>query len=386
MSTSQQVAPNSPALPVEAFGFGNAPFETIPILQPHNSTRRPAVNFGKFSLGLLAAIVAIFFLSFAQAILFPITLALIFFFLLSPLVRALMRLRVPESVAAGCVVVAASLLIGGIGYLFITPAANWIVNVPHTLQDARRKLEFLVEPMKVIDRASEEVSAITAPDKGVIRVAIEPPALTNDVLNVTVSFVAGAGITIVLTYLLLAVGRRTSQTLASLMHTDEDQKQFLELLRDVEHGVSHYLTTITAINIVLGLVIGATLYILGFPDPLILGIMAATLNYIPFVGCLIGTVVTFLIGVVNVEPTFYALAGPACYFAINTLEGNVITPMILGQSMKLNPAVVFLCIVFWGWIWGIGGVLIAVPLLGIVKIVCDHLERSKPVSRVLAVN
>ena len=74
----------------------------------------------------------------------------------------------------------------------------------------------------------------------------------------------------------------------------------------------------------------------------------------------------------------YALAGPLCYLAVNTLEGNVITPMIFGQSMKLNPAIVFLFIVFWGWVWGIGGILISVPLLGILKIICDHLDRSKP--------
>ncbi len=127
--------------------------------------------------------------------------------------------------------------------------------------------------------------------------------------------------------------------------------------------------------------IGTVLGLLGFPDPILLGIMAMMLNYIPFLGCLAGTTVTFLIGVVYVDAPVMALAGPGLYLLINMLEGNVITPMILGQSMKLNPPVVFLFIVFWGWVWGIGGILIAVPLLGILKIIFQHLEQSKPLAR-----
>lgn len=385
--TSHRAAKSSPAHSLELPGGHHTSFDSAHTPQSDSPARRHNMNFGKFSLGLLAAVATIHFLTVAKVIMFPIMLALVFFFLLSPLVRSLMRFRVPESIAAAVVVLTASLLIGGVAYLFIPRAANWVVNVPNTLQEARHKLAFVLEPMEQIDEASDKVSEITDSDKGTIKVAVEEPTFANDVLNITFSFVAGATITVVLTYMLLAVGRRTSFTLASLLHThDEDQTQFLNLLRDVERGVSHYLTTITAINTGLGLVIGTVLWLLGYPDPLILGIMATMLNYIPFVGCLIGTTVTFLIGVVNLDETFYVIAGPACYFAINTLEGNVVTPMVLGSSMKLNPAVVFLGIVFWGWIWGIGGILIAVPLLGIVKIVCDHLEHSKPVGRVLAVD
>ncbi|MCA9022113.1 MAG: AI-2E family transporter, partial [Planctomycetaceae bacterium] len=169
-----------------------------------------------------------------------------------------------------------------------------------------------------------------------------------------------------------------------LMPTLTDKRGLVTMIRSVEHGISQYLVTITAINIGLGIIIGTVMWLLGLPDPVLLGIMAATLNFIPFVGAFIGAAVTFLIGIVYLNTPAEAVIGPLMYIVINTLEGNVITPMILGRSMKLNPALVFICIIFWGWAWGVGGILLAVPLIGMVKISCDDFESLQPVARILS--
>ncbi len=239
--------------------------------------------------------------------------------------------------------------------------------------------------MHTIDSASEQVTKIAggSDSDGVVKVAIKQPSLTNYLLNATMSFCAGALITIVLVYLLLAMGHRTLNSVVELLPSVEDKRSFITMIRNVELGISHYLLTITAINIVLGIVVGTALGLLGMPDPILLGLMVTTLNFIPFVGGFIGIAVTFLIGVVHLPTPADAIAGPLIYLAINALEGNVITPMILGRSMKLNPVIVFLIIIFGGWVWGVGGILISVPMLGITKIACDHSLRLTPIARIL---
>ena len=342
---------------------------------------------GRWSLYFLTAMATVASLYFARAILFPMALAFVLYFLLTPAVRFLSRFRLlPESVSAAIVVLGVSLVIGVTSYFLAGPVAAWFSNAPETFKIAEQKLRFLLEPVDKIDRATEQVSSIANGEKkdGVVKVAIEQPQVTTFLLNTTMNFLAGLTITTALLYLLLAMGHRTLNSIVELMPTARDKRGIVALIRNVEQGISGYLISVTTINAILGLVIGTVLGLLGFPDPILLGIMAGTLNFIPFLGCLIGSAVTFLIGIVYLDMPSQALLGASAYLVINVLEGNVITPMILGRSMRLNPPIVFISIVFWGWVWGIGGILIAVPLLGIVKIACEHFDRLKPVAGILS--
>lgn len=335
-------------------------------------------------LGTLAIVHALFF---ARAILFPIGLAIVLFFLLAPVVRFLSHLtKLPESASAAVVVLSLTIALSIAGWILSGPVSSWFAEAPQTFRQAEEKLRFIIEPVEKIDDAGEKVSKIATggEEEGVLEVSIKQPTLTNYLLSKTMNFLAGATITVVLVYLLLAGGHRTLNSVVELMPTVEDKRGFVSMIRDVEQGISHYLLTITGINIALGCIIGTALGFLGMPDPLLLGLMAATLNFIPFIGCFVGATVSFLIGVVYLETPTQALLAFLIYLSINILEGNVITPMVLGRSMKLNPAIVFLFIIFWGWVWGIGGILIAVPMLGITKIVCDNNSRLQPVARLLA--
>lgn len=343
-------------------------------------------GWGRIPLWLIVCFSAIGALYFAASILFPVTLAFVLYFLLAPLVRLLTRLfRLPEAVSASVVVLGVTIGIAAASYVLAGPISDWISNAPETLQKAEQELRFLIKPVDQIDEATEKVSNLTggATKKGVIRVAIDQPPISSYLLNATMNFIAGMTITVALVYLLLAMGHRTLNSIVELMPTMQDKKGIVAMIRNIEEGISSYLVTVTAINIGLGVVIGVALGLLGFPDPLLLGISAAILNYIPYVGCVIGIITTFLIGIVYLDPT-QGLIGAGVYLFINTIEGNVVTTMILGRSMKLNPPIVFISIVFWGWVWGIGGILIAVPLLGIAKIACDHIDRLQPLARIMS--
>ncbi|WP_417387695.1 AI-2E family transporter [Gimesia sp.] len=343
--------------------------------------------FGRISLAILATLGVVHALYFARAIFIPIALAIVLFFLLAPVVRFLSRVcPIPESLSAAIVVLSLTFTIGLASYFLAVPISDWLSSAPATFRKAEQKLRFIIDPVDKIDQASSQVSDIAAGKEkdDVVKVSIQQPPVTSYLLSSTVNFLAGVTITVVLVYLLLAMGHRTLNSVVELMPTLTDKRGLVTMIRSVEHGISQYLVTITAINIGLGIIIGTVMWFLGLPDPVLLGIMAATLNFIPFVGAFIGAAVTFLIGIVYLNTPAEAVIGPLMYIVINTLEGNVITPMILGRSMKLNPALVFICIIFWGWAWGVGGILLAVPLIGMVKISCDHFESLQPVARILS--
>lgn len=344
-------------------------------------------SYGRVSLAILATLGVVHALYFARAILIPMALAIVLFFLLAPVVRFLSRWRLmTESIAAAIVVLVLSATIGFATYFLAGPISDWVANAPATFREAEQKLRFFTDPVDKIDQASEQVSKIASGSEkdDVVKVSVQQPAVTSYLLSSTLNFLAGATITVVLVYLLLAMGHRNVNSVVELIPTVEDKRGFVTMIRNVEQGISHYLLTITAINIGLGIVIGVVLALLGLPDPFLLGIMAATLNFIPFVGPFVGAAVTFLIGVVYLPTPAEAVIGPLIYVLINALEGNVITPLILGRSMKLNPALVFVCIIFWGWAWGVAGILLAVPLIGIIKISCDHFKYLQPVARILS--
>ncbi|MEZ6046417.1 MAG: AI-2E family transporter [Planctomycetaceae bacterium] len=346
--------------------------------------RRKYSQIALIFLGILALIHALYF---ARSILIPITLAIVLFFLLSPMVRFLTRWRfLSETIAAGIVVLLLSGFLMTGSYFLTTPVTTWLKSAPETFRAAEEKLKFLSEPVGMLDEASEEVNNITSKDdtEDVVKVAIQQPPIISYLLSSTVNVLAGSVITIVLVYLLLAMGHRTINSVVELMPSINDKKGFVNLLRDIEQGISRYLMTITLINICLGVVIGTVLGLLGLPDPLLLGIMAGMLNFVPYVGSAVGVVIVFMISVVNMNSPGAIAAGPLLYLAINTLEGNVITPIILGKSMKLNPAIVFLCIIFWGWVWGIGGVLLSIPIMGILKISFSHFKDTKAIAHIMA--
>ena len=155
------------------------------------------------------------------------------------------------------------------------------------------------------------------------------------------------------------------------------------LPRRIATEIARYLSTITIVNAGLGVFIGAAMWGLGMPKPILWGVMAMVFNFIPYIGALAGTVVIFFAAVVNFEQPTMVIAAPGVYFLLTAIEGNLVTPSVLGGRFSINPLVVFLWIFAWGGFWGVAGILIAMPALVTFKIVCENTDRLSAFRRLL---
>jgi predicted PurR-regulated permease PerM len=286
------------------------------------------------------------------------------------------------------VVLGGLLVIGGGIYFLLLPASEMIADLPDTLREADRKLWFILKPLDDVNRASSQITELTRSKDGdghtLQQVQVRQPPLTYVLFNLTGGIIVGGTVVVILLFLLLATGHRTLNSIIELIPGIPNKHGVVRVIRSVEGSISQYLLTVTVINACLGIVIGSAMALLGMPNPILIGIMAATLNYVPYLGCMAGTAITFLIAVVALPSPVEALLPPLFYLGINSLEGNLLTPMILGKRLSMNPVLVFLSLILWGWLWGIAGVLIAVPMLGVAGIVCSHYESLRPIARFIS--
>ena len=188
---------------------------------------------------------------------------------------------------------------------------------------------------------------------------------------------------IVLLYFLLASGDLFLRKLVRVLPRLSDKKRAIEIARQTEGHISTYLSTVTLINIALGLIVGVAMHLVGMPNAILWGVMAGLLNFIPYLGALATAGILAIVSVLTFDSLGRALVAPLLYLAINTVEGYLVTPMLLGRRLTLNPVVIFLGIILWGWLWGIPGALLAVPILATFKIFCDQIEPLAPIGEFL---
>ena len=324
---------------------------------------------------------------FMRAMLLPLVLALLLSYLLVPLVRVLAKIRIPPFLGAAIVLLA---LVGGIVYgvsRLSEPAAGWIEKAPYSLQQLKQKLLPLKKPIEKVAQATGEIDKLTEPEspqtKKPQEVVVKKGALA-EIFTQGPEFIASAVVMFILLYFLLAYDGVFLDKIIRITPRLDDKKRALSIMREIETHISRYLLTITAINIGLGIAVGTTVHFLGLRNPIMWGVMVAMLNFIPYLGALTGIICMTLGAVLSFDSLGYALLIPACYMIIAILEGNFITPMILGRSLTLNPVIILIALAFWGWMWGISGMILAVPILASFKIFCDHLEPMAPIGEFMS--
>jgi predicted PurR-regulated permease PerM len=331
-------------------------------------------------------ILAIFYtLYFARDFFLPILLAWILSSLLAPIVRLFKRLHIPEPLSALFIILAllGTLSLGA--YRLSDPAAEWIQKAPQSLSGVRAKLQRILRPVQGVQETTKELEKITTlgKDQQATEVEIKKPGLDEVVLSGAKNFILAGGVTLVLLYFLLASGDMFLLKLVKILPTLENKKRAVEIYRQIEADVSTYLAVVTLINIGFGCIIGSSMYLLGMPNPLLWGVMAAVLAYIPYLGSLIGISTVTVVAILTFDDIFRIIMVPSIYFALDTVEANLVTPMILGRRLALNPVVIFVWLIFCGWIWGVTGALLAVPLLAIIKIISDQVEQLAPIGEFL---
>jgi predicted PurR-regulated permease PerM len=215
-------------------------------------------------------------------------------------------------------------------------------------------------------------------------VEIKPPGITEAVLTGTREVIVKSSVMFILLYFLLASGDLFLGKFIKLYPKLHTKKEILKIIRAVEHEISRYLYTVTVINICTGISIGIGLYLIGMPNAALWGVMGGCLIFLPYLGPLMGISIVTIVAFLTFDSIGRVLLAPAVYMAVETLQGQIITPMILGSRFALNPIAIIIWLIFWGWMWGIIGALLAFPMLTVFKILCDHTESLSPVGKFLA--
>lgn len=325
----------------------------------------------------------------ARAVLMPIAVAGLLSILLAPLVQGVSsRLRLPLWIATLLILISgtAVLLIGA--YTLSGPALGWARSLPDNLREAQWKLQELTAPMEGLKEATEEVERLAedAGDEGEdepVPVRIREPRLMDTILSSAPQTVFAIGLTVALLYFLLASGNLFVYKLVRIVPTLSDKKRALEIVHNIKGEISRYMLTITLINIGLGVAVAIAMWLLGMPNAALWGAMATVFNFVPYLGALAGIAMVSLIALVSFDAITHVLLVAGSYAGLTAIEGNFITPSILGRHLPLNAVVIFIGLIFWAWIWGIPGAFLAVPILAATKIICDRVEQLAPVGEFL---
>jgi predicted PurR-regulated permease PerM len=355
----------------------------------------PAASLSRLQTFLLLAIclmLACYTMFLARILILPILVAVLLKLVLAPLVTMLTRIRVPEAIGAAIVLTFLTLGVAYGTYALSVPATEWVTKIPERLFILRSHLRHIKEPIEYIQQAGRSIyqlSEIAAPDARPM--ATDKPAVvaTSDadmrtvLLSETATLATSLGSMLVLLYFLLAAGDLFLRKLVAVLPTFRDKKQAVEIARQVQNDISHYLLTITVINAALGILVGAGLHLLGMPSPWLWGAMVGIFNFVPFIGPAVCLAIVTLVSFMSFPEWQTALLAPLIVLGICTLEGQFITPMILARRLLLSPVAVFIALMFCGWLWGVVGILISVPLLAVFKIFCDHVSPLTPVGEFL---
>ena len=321
----------------------------------------------------------------AAAFFMPLVLSLLLALTLSPLVRFMHRRGMGEGIAAGLVILVLSLGIGGTFAALSSPFFALVDDAPQIAEKVRTRFEELRQPIETVTEVAEQVDDATGGGESVQQVVVQQPGILSQVAGSALSIVTTTVIVIILTLFLLASGDHFSEQIVKSFGTLKDKKRALRTVRDIESEISRYLLTITVINAALGVAVGVAMWLLGMPTPLLFGVMAALLNFLPYVGSLIGIAVVAMVGLVTFPTIGAALLPPLAYFACTAVEGQFVTPTIVGRRLRINTVAVFVAVAFWSFLWSIPGALMAVPILVLLKVLCDNVEGLHGLGRFLSV-
>lgn len=334
---------------------------------------------GLFALAVLTAAYV------ARDIVLPMAFAIALKLLLQPCMDLLERIHIPKPLAALVIIVAVLGAIVGLGAAISGPAGAWAARLPEGVPRLQERLGFIGQPIKTFLQFLHQVENIGA--TGAPREAIGPfagSALVSTLVAGARSFADGLFTTVLYLYFLLLSGDSFLRRLVEILPRFRAKRQAIDISQQIEHDVSAYLLTITTMNALVGVLTALVMYFTGVGDPILWGTVAFLLNFAPIVGPALGIFVFLLAGFLTLDGLWSALAPAGLYLAIHLAEGETLTPMLLARRFTLNPVLVIVSFVFWFWMWGVPGAILSVPLLAILKIICDRLRPLAALGHFLA--
>lgn len=324
-------------------------------------------------LTVIAILMTLAVIYFAKDVVLPTVLGFMLALTLGPWVRWLSRRGIPSALSATVLIFGFAALIGIAVLLLGGKVTGWFDEIPRISYELRDKLRGLTESVAAVQDASEQVEDLAKGGEDVAdTVVLRQPGMLNTVVSNLASFVTSLAVGLILALFLLSSGNLFYVKVVESFPTFGDKKRALTAIYEIEKRMSRYIVAITFINAVLGLAIGSAMYLLGVPYPFVWGIAAFCLNYLPLLGGIMGSVGVGAFAIVHFDNIYYAMLAPIAYQSFTALEGQFVTPLLLGARLRLNAIAVFLTVIFWTWLWGIPGALMAVPILALIKVICDH--------------
>lgn len=327
------------------------------------------------SIHIAALVLGAGALYFGMTLFLPLVLAVLGALTLSPITRSLARRGLPPALSAPVIVLGLALALG-VGMLQLRgPFGEWVARAPEISRELQLEFERLRWSFRAVEEASRQVDEATkaASDPTVAEVVVREPGFLAAASTGALNVLTTLGLATLIALFLLAAGDHVHQRIVHVLPRFHEKKTALRIVRDIERSVSRYLLTITLINCGLGVAVATAMWIVGMPTPILWGVMATVLNFMPYLGAILGAGIVGAIALVTFDTLPSALLVPAVYIALTATEGNVVTPLVLGRRLDVNPVAILIGVTFWGWIWGPVGVLIAVPILVVVKTIGDHL-------------
>ena len=367
-----EIEGNVARLPVEA-----APF-------------KPAPRWAVIGIFVFLAVAG---LAYAKTFLTPVILAFILALVFSPVRRSMERIGIPSAFAAFVILASIVGALTAAAIALSGPVREWSDDAPEIGARLEARVAEIREGLGAdgegtsLSEVVEQVTNAAAPDEAdpeTVEVVVQEEGWLTAIAATAPAIAVQLILTLVLLFFVLASGDMFYEKLVHVIPRFADKRRAIRIAREIERKLSHYLLTITVINAGLGAAIGAALWWLGMPDPVLFGVMAAMLNFIPYIGAIVGAGVTLIVGLLTFDGVWQGVAPALAYYALTSIEGQFITPYAVGRNLKLNTVVVFIAVAFWAWLWSVVGMLIAVPLLVAIRVLCEHIEPLEPLGDFLS--
>jgi predicted PurR-regulated permease PerM len=356
--------------------FDAAAQQPAPIQLPSNPL--VVLQAAQFTLLLVAA------LYLTRTIVLPIVLAILLKLLLQSGVRRLERLYIPRPIAALMMITVLFVSLVSMGTALSGPAHDWAAKLPEGLPRLRERLSFIAGPVESVQQflhnaesymnVTVSQASVAASQATQAAPASSPPAssgLTDMLFAGTASFASGLFMTVIVLFFLLISGDLFLRRLVEVLPRFRDKRAAVMITQQIESDIAAYLKTITVMNAAVGIATGLVTWAMGLDNPTLWGVLAFVLNYIPVIGPIICLVVLVLAGMLRIETLWSSFMPAAGFLAIHLIEGQFVTPMLVARRFTLNPVLVVVSLIFWYWMWGVPGAVLAVPVLAMTKIVCD---------------
>lgn len=321
-------------------------------------------------------------LHLGAGLLLPIAIAALLMLLLDQPVRALRKLGLSNAVGAALLVFGALAIVISGTVLLAGPASDWIEKAPTTLAQVQTKFRRFIRPIQETAEKVEQATEPATPGEPP-KVELKTPGLLQRITGGTTSAIATIITVVFLTYFLLATLPTFRKKLADLIGTRSGAKNMEEVLTEIEIQMSRYIFLNTLTSVGVGVTVWLFLLLMRMPNALLWGVVAGALNFIPYAGAVVTAALVGIAALVTYPETGQALLVVGGVSAINLLEGNFVTPHLMGKHLPLNPVAIFVSLLYWGWVWGPLGTLLAVPITVMLQVIFSRIESLHPLAVLL---